>query len=104
MDTTKEYSETHYYDIKNLKDFKNLVKGTPFFHDLICSNSPTGLFKSFIYSIDSLTEAITTLAFIDLPLVAAKHSMSPTESGILLKAASNLVCVMKQTEEALSDF
>jgi hypothetical protein len=105
---TKEFAETHYYNITNPSDYINRAAYAPLWLDYAIhasshSKSPF-LSSGFIYSISTLTENVAALALLDLPQHTQEHGYKTNEGrGATINAASNLMAFTKEIKEGDAD-
>lgn len=105
MDSTKEYSETQYYGLKNPAEFTTRVPLSHFWAQL-AESATTGnlsiLSPSVLHCTSNLTVFIAALAFSDLPLQPCKHGFLSQNLGIRIKAASNFLAFHRSMDEAVA--
>ena len=107
MDSTKEYSETHYYGLKNLHEYSTRVPLSLYWAEVAQAAKAsvlTVLSPSVLHCTANLTTFIVALAFSDLPLQPAKHGFLSQGLGIRIKAASQFLAFHKSMDEAPAAF
>mmetsp|Transcript_1911 Transcript_1911/g.1806 ORF Transcript_1911/g.1806 Transcript_1911/m.1806 type:complete len:960 (+) Transcript_1911:1173-4052(+) len=106
MDSTKEFAETFYYDIKNPIQNSGLVPNKRFWSELanaVANKRPYILSEDILETTGNLTELVCSLAFSDLPFTAEKHAYSLEGRSITYTAGSNFLVFYKELAEASSE-
>ena len=102
LDATKEYAETHYFNVKERSEHEHLIPINHFWSDFamhLCGKLTFKDFLStnFVLSVSNFTELVLTLALLDLPFKEESHGLrSETGRRVEVKAASNLMLFMKE--------
>ncbi|CAG9311253.1 unnamed protein product [Blepharisma stoltei] len=106
LDSTKEFAETFYYDIKDPNQNTNLVPNRRFWSELasaVVNRSSLILSEDILETTGSLTELICSLAFSDLPFIAEKHDYLLEGRSITYTARSNFIAFYKELAETPSE-
>jgi Ca2+-binding EF-hand superfamily protein len=98
---TKEYAETHYYQVTDLSLFPSLVPFNQFYADLaraFLEGREAVLAESFVKCTANPTDVYAALAFTDLPFRSARHGFETCERGFTLQAGSQFLVFHKALE------
>jgi hypothetical protein len=114
MEETKEYGETHYYELRDLSESKQRTCVNQFWEDYaqyLIANYDTQekerkpfLSHNFIYCIHSITEVLAALSLLDLSFSSVEHGFKSSEGrSAEIKAASNLILFRKEIKESKAE-
>ncbi len=103
LGATKEWAETHYYDLPLSRTDAGLLPGRPFWSDFARHVVDNGLEQPFLSQhfaqpTGSLNEQLLALALLGLPLQAEAPAIQREAAGLRLKAAAPMLAVHRQIQ------